>query len=75
MHFSCLFITHDLAVVDHLADSVVVLQQGQIVEKGKTARVLRHPTQSYTQRLVAAAPVPDPIVQKERAASRRATQH
>jgi len=75
MHFSCLFITHDLAVVDHLADSVVVLQQGHIVEKGSTARVLRHPTQSYTQRLVAAAQVPDPIVQKERAASRRATNY
>jgi len=72
MHFSCLFITHDLAVVDHLADSVVVLQRGHIVEMGTTARVLRHPTQSYTQRLVAAAPVPDPVVQKERAARRRA---
>lgn len=73
MHFSCIFITHDLAVVDNLADSVVVLQQGHIVEMGATGQVLRHPAEPYTQRLVAAAPIPDPLVQKERAASRRSS--
>ena len=68
--FSCLFITHDLALVDLLTDWVVVLQQGQIVEQGTPDRILRSPVEEYTKRLVSAAPVPDPVVQKERARNR-----
>lgn len=64
--FSCLFISHDLGVVELLADDVAVLQGGEIVEMGATARVLGSPTTSYTKRLVAAAPVPDPSRQQER---------
>lgn len=64
--FACLFITHDLAVVDSVAHSVVVLYRGQIVEAGRTRAVLTSPEHPYTQRLIASLPVPDPIEQAER---------
>jgi peptide/nickel transport system ATP-binding protein len=51
-----LFITHDLGVVSAVADQVLVLEQGQIVEAGPTLAVLREPQHPYTQRLLAAAP-------------------
>lgn len=52
---SILFISHDLAVVRILADSVTVLQQGRVVEQGTCQQVLTHPQQDYTRLLVAAA--------------------
>ena len=64
--FSCLFISHDLAVVELLAESVVVLQQGQIVEQGDAASVLNDPQTEYARRLVDAAPIPDPARQRAR---------
>lgn len=64
--FSCLFISHDLSVVETLANRVVVLRHGDIVEEGPTEVVLNRPKDTYTQRLIAAAPVPDPVVQKRR---------
>src|SRR5690606_13419592 len=64
--FACLFISHDLAVIDLLAHRVVVLQDGKVVEAGPREQVLDHPQQEYTQRLLAAAPVPDPIDQARR---------
>ncbi|PAU73803.1 ABC transporter ATP-binding protein [Vreelandella alkaliphila] len=51
-----LFITHDLGVVRHLADSVCVMQQGKIVEAGKTDTLFQSPQHSYTQMLIAANP-------------------
>ena len=50
-----LFITHDLAVVERIADQVAVMYQGKIVERGDTERVIDHPEHPYTQRLLAAA--------------------
>ena len=64
--FACLFISHDLAVIGSLAHRVVVMQHGKIVEKGDRAQVLLDPQEEYTKRLLAAAPVPNPIEQRER---------
>ena len=69
--FSCLFISHDLSVVETLSNRVVVLQHEDIVEQGETEQVLHRPEEEYTQRLIDAAPVPDPEVQKERKRIRR----
>lgn len=68
--FACLFVSHDLAVVEQVASQVVVLRQGQVVEAGKTTQVLSAPSDPYTQALVAAVPVPDPIIQAQRRARR-----
>ncbi|MFJ9711651.1 ABC transporter ATP-binding protein [Streptomyces sp. NPDC101234] len=61
-----LFITHDLAVVKEFAARTLVLQQGRIVEEGLSADVCVKPRHEYTRRLVAAAPVPDPVLQRTR---------
>lgn len=68
--FACLFISHDLAVIDSLAHRVVVMQYGKIVEKGDREQVLLDPQEEYTKRLLAAAPVPDPIEQRQRREAR-----
>lgn len=64
--FACLFISHDLAVVDILADRIAVMYRGQLVEEGTGAEVLGAPVDAYTQRLLASLPVPDPVAQAER---------
>jgi ABC-type oligopeptide transport system ATPase subunit len=53
---ACLFITHDLGVVDHVSDDVAVLYQGKLVETGPTARTLHDPQHAYTRTLLAAIP-------------------
>ncbi|HJE52564.1 MAG TPA: ABC transporter ATP-binding protein [Tessaracoccus flavescens] len=70
--FACLFISHDLAVIDSLAHRVVVMQFGKIVEAGTREDVLLNPQEEYTKRLLAAAPVPNPIEQKQRREARHA---
>ncbi|MFV0319003.1 MAG: ABC transporter ATP-binding protein [Microbacterium sp.] len=72
MGFACLFISHDLAVVDSLADRIIVMHHGSIVEQGATGQVLRAPQEAYTQRLIAAVPVPDPDEQRSRREARAA---
>ncbi|MEV0071339.1 ABC transporter ATP-binding protein [Amycolatopsis sp. NPDC050768] len=64
--FGCLFVSHDLAVVDSLCDRVAVLRGGELVEQGPAARVLRDPSHAYTQALLLSSPVPDPAVQRGR---------
>ena len=63
--FACLFITHDLAVVDMLADRVMVMHQGEIVEHGDTDQILSNPRNPYTKKLLASLPIPDPREQAE----------
>jgi len=70
--FACLFISHDLAVVDSLADRIIVMHHGHIVEQGATGQILRAPKEDYTRRLIAAIPVPDPEEQRVRREARAA---
>ncbi|WP_431280451.1 hypothetical protein [Leifsonia poae] len=70
MNFACLFITHDLAVIDVLADRIAVMHHGNLVEVGSRDEILRNPREAYTQRLLAAVPLPDPDAQRARRALR-----
>jgi peptide/nickel transport system ATP-binding protein len=69
LQFACLFISHDLAVVDLLADRVAVMQRGKLIEVGTRDQVLHSPQQEYTRRLLSAAPVANPVLQAERRAA------
>ena len=71
--FACLFVSHDLAVVDFLADRIAVMNHGEIVEQGDKDQILRNPQQDYTKRLIAAVPVPDPDQQQIRRETRLKT--
>ena len=64
--FACLFISHNLAVVEELSDRIAVMRSGRLVESGPTESVLNSPTEDYTARLIAAVPVPDPQDQARR---------
>jgi peptide/nickel transport system ATP-binding protein len=70
--FACLFISHDLAVVDLLADRIAVLHRGKLVEEGTGEEVLGNPREEYTRKLLASLPVPDPVEQAERREAWRA---
>ncbi len=67
---SYLFIAHDISVVQFLAQRVVVLYRGQVMEAGPVAAVTESPKHPFTQALVAASPVPRPAEQAERRAVR-----
>ena len=66
-----LFIAHDLAVVHHLCGRVAVMNSGRVVELGDREQVYTAPTHPYTRSLLDAVPVPDPAVERARAAARR----
>jgi len=70
--FACLFITHDLAVVEILARRIAVMHHGHLVELGTREQILNDPQQDYTKRLIAAVPVPDPDEQRRRRLERDA---
>lgn len=54
--FSYLFISHDLGVVQHVSDEIIVMRQGAVVEAGRAHEVFNNPTHPYTQTLLASAP-------------------
>jgi len=64
--FSCLFITHDLTVVEHVSDQIAVMYLGKIVEMSSREQLFADPQHPYTQALLSAAPLPDPAVQRTR---------
>ena len=68
--FACLFISHDLAVVEILSNRIAVLNHGDLVEVGPREQILHQPKELYTQRLLAAVPVPNPAEQKLRRETR-----
>ncbi|MEO5535452.1 MAG: ABC transporter ATP-binding protein [Pseudolysinimonas sp.] len=72
LQFACLFVSHDLAVIDRLADRIIVMNHGKLVEQGSRDQILRNPQEEYTKRLIAAVPVPDPAEQRERRIARAA---
>ena len=66
-----LFISHDLSVVRHMCDHVLVMHRGTVVERGPIHEIYDRPRDPYTRRLLDAAPVPDPAVQRARREARR----
>lgn len=72
LKFACLFISHDLAVVDILSHRVAVMQDGFLVEEGDRDAILKNPQKDYTRRLIEAVPVPDPAEQAIRRKARLA---
>ncbi|MEU9348948.1 ATP-binding cassette domain-containing protein [Streptomyces sp. NPDC048278] len=66
-----LFVSHDLAVIRHISHRVGVVHRGGIVETGPAATVTSTPRHPYTQRLLLAAPVADPVEQRRRRHERR----
>jgi peptide/nickel transport system ATP-binding protein len=70
--FACLFISHNLAVVDTLCDRVAVMKKGVLVEQGDRERVFRDPQHEYTRQLIDCCPVPDPDEQRVRRDARLA---
>jgi peptide/nickel transport system ATP-binding protein len=72
LNFACLFISHDLAVVDILCHRIAVMQNGLLVEEGDRDAILKNPKNDYTKRLISAVPVPDPAEQRIRREARLA---
>jgi peptide/nickel transport system ATP-binding protein len=72
LNFACLFISHDLAVVDILSHRIAVMQEGRLVEVGERDQILKKPKNDYTRKLISAVPVPDPKEQRERREARLA---
>lgn len=72
LKFACLFISHDIAVVEILAHRIAVMQHGSLVEIGDRDQILRAPQNEYTQKLLSAVPIPDPELQRIRREARLA---
>ncbi|MFI6229617.1 ABC transporter ATP-binding protein [Micromonospora echinospora] len=65
------FISHDLSVVEMMADEIVVMSQGRVVEQGSVEQIFTAPQHPYTRALLAAIPVADPAARVDRAVRRR----
>ena len=63
-HTTLLFISHDLSIVRYLADRVVVMYMGQIMERGTTEEIFSPPYHPYTEALLSAVPIADPNITK-----------
>lgn len=68
MGLTYLFITHNLSVVKHLSNQILVMYLGQLVEKATPKQLFKNPVHPYTQALLSAIPIPDPDVKMERVA-------
>ena len=75
LKFACLFISHDLAVVDILSHRIAVMQEGRLAEVGSRDQILKNPHEDYTRQLISAVPVPDPAEQRLRREARLASKH
>lgn len=61
-----LFVAHNMAVVRHISSRIAVMYHGRIVESGETDDVFDNPKHPYTQALISAVPIPDPVIEKNR---------
>ena len=66
LDLSLIFISHDLSVVKHIADRIMVFYLGRVMEYGAAHDLVRAPRHPYTQALIATAPVPDPAIERGR---------
>ncbi len=64
---SYLFIAHDLSVVRYISDRIAVIYKGDIVEIAEAEELFAHPMHPYTRALISAVPIPDPVLEKQKA--------
>ena len=66
MDLTLIFIAHDLSIVKHISTKIMVLYMGNMVELAKSEEIYNHPRHPYTQALISAVPIPDPIIEKNK---------